>query len=107
MSRYVTAPYLHVYSTILVILYNRYCTVKCININKLLYAFKINTSLQSKGNTFGSIFWHLGIYYDKPKIRNNIISDLELFIIKEPLVKKIRPASYTRKPTVGLLSKRK
>ena len=32
------------------------------NINKLLDAFKITTSLQSKGNTFGSIilaFWNI------------------------------------------------
>ena len=38
-------------------------TVQCFDINKLLYAFKINTSLQSNGNTFGGIFWHLGRYY--------------------------------------------
>ena len=30
------------------------------------------------------------------KIRNNLISDLKLFLIKEPLVRKLRPVSYTR-----------
>ena len=47
------------------------------------------------------------------EIRNNLILDLELFLIKGPSRKEnetcflYRGVSYTREPTVGLLSKRK
>ena len=30
-----------------------YCTVQCSNVNKMHYTFKINTSLQGTGDTFG------------------------------------------------------
>ena len=51
-SRYVKAPCMYVYWTLLIAVYNIYCTVEFSNTNTMLYAFKINTSLQSTGNIF-------------------------------------------------------
>ena len=55
--------------------------------------------------TFRSIFWHLGISCDR-KIRNILISDLELFLIKGASCEEnetsflYKGVSYMREPTV-------